>query len=96
MESNYKKIEYETEGIYGSTEKHWLYIESNRTTDVVKFYDEDGEFIFSFGEWGNFDMGRALVTALTNWNDEKMIDLTYHEITKLHGKYYNKREPSWD
>jgi hypothetical protein len=86
MGSNYKKIEFESEGNYASTEKHWLYIESCRTNDCVRVYHEDGELMFSFCEWGTFDMGKALVTAFTNWNDERMKDVTIEEIKKLKRK----------
>jgi len=83
MGKNYKKIEFESEGSYGLTEKHWLYIESSRSTDYVNVYNESGERIFGFSEWGNFDMGNALVVALSNWNDERMKTLTIEETQKL-------------
>jgi len=83
MGQNYKKIEYESEGNYGSTEKHWLYIESSRTCDYVNVYDEKFKRIFGFGEWGNFDMGQALIVILSNWNDTRMKDLSIEEIEKL-------------
>lgn len=83
MGSNYRKIEFESEGVYGSTEKHTLYIRAYRSNDYINVYDENGEIIFGFGEWGDFDMGKALVVALTNWNDERMKELTIEEIQKL-------------
>ena len=83
MGSNYKKIEYDIEGSYGSTEKHWLYIESSRSTDAVNYYDQDGSLLFSFTEWGDFDMGEAIKTSLTNWQDSRMKDLTIEEINKI-------------
>jgi len=83
MGNNYKKIEFETEGIYGSTEKHWLYIKSNRTCDCVTYYHENGSELFNYCEWGDFDMGEAIKVSLTNWNDERMKDLTIEEIQKL-------------
>jgi hypothetical protein len=86
MGRNYKKIQYESEGAYASTEKHWLYIESSRSCDYVNVYDENGNRIFGFGEWGNFDMGDALIVALSNWNHERMKDLTIEEIQKLRQK----------
>jgi len=49
----------------------------------VTVYSEDGERMFGFGEWGNFDMGAALVIALSNWKDERMKDLTIGEIQRL-------------
>ena len=83
MGYNYKKIEYCVEGAYGSTEKRWLYIKSSRTTDCVTVYDDNKEVLFTFTEWDDFNMGDALKTAFTNWNDEKMKDLTIEEIKEL-------------
>jgi hypothetical protein len=68
---------------YASTEKHTLYIKSSRSCDYVTIYDENGKQMFGFGEWGDFDMGQALVVALTNWNEERMKKLTMEEIKKL-------------
>jgi hypothetical protein len=83
MGSNYKKIEYETMGAWGSTEKGFLYIKSNRSSDYVAVYDHFGEQLFIYDQWGNFDMGNALVVALSNWNDERMLDCTAEDIQKL-------------
>lgn len=83
MGSNYKKIEFESDGSYGLTEKHWLYVESSRSCDYVNVYDENGKKLFGFGEWGDFDMGDALVVAFTNWNDERMKSVSIEEMKKL-------------
>lgn len=83
MGYNYKKIEFDTEGAYGSTEKSWIYIKSSRTTDCVTVYDKNYNELFSFTEWDEFDMGKALVIAFTDWNNEKMKDLTIEEIKEL-------------
>lgn len=71
MSSSYRKIQYESEGPYGSTEERYLYIKSNNSSDVITVYDDDGDYVFSFSETG-FDMGQALVTALTDWQNLKM------------------------
>lgn len=41
------KTEYQVEGPFGSTEKRILYSDHNNSTDVVNFYDENGNYIFS-------------------------------------------------
>lgn len=86
MGSNYKKIQYESEGNYASTEKHYLYIAANRSVDSVNVYDEDGDLLFGFCEWGNFDMGNALVVAFSNWNDDRMEDVSIDEINMIKNK----------
>lgn len=85
MGNNYRKIEYDVEGAYGSTEKCWLYIKSNRTCDCVTVYDNNYNELFNFTEFGQFDMGMALVVAFSNWNDDRMKELSIEEIKKLSG-----------
>jgi hypothetical protein len=82
MGSNYKKIKYESEGPHGSTEENWLYIGSSRSTDIVTVYSNEGAYLFSFSETG-FDMGMALKTAFTDWNDERMVDVSYSELKEI-------------
>ena len=79
MSSQYKKIKYEAEGPYGSTEELYLYIHSHDTCDVVNVYDYDGDYLFSFGETG-FDLGQAMAVAFTNWQDERMEEVTPEEL----------------
>lgn len=86
MGSNYKKIQYEVEGSWGSTEYRTLYIKFNRSIDYTTIYDENFNEIFGFGEWGNFDMGEALTVVFNNWNDERMQQLSMEEIQKIHMK----------
>ena len=83
MGNNYRKIEFDIEGDYGSTEKDWIYIKSNRTCDAVTIYNKNYNELFSFTEWGDFDMGCAIVIALTDWDNGKMKHLTIDEINKL-------------
>jgi hypothetical protein len=78
MSSQYRKIKYETEGPYGSTEEKWLYVWSHDTVDIVHVYDNDGERLFSYFETG-FDMGDA-ISAIANWDEEKLEMMTREEI----------------
>jgi hypothetical protein len=75
MSSQYRKIKYETEGSYGTTEDKYLYIWSHDTVDITHIFDNDGEELFSFSETG-FDMGDALAVVFTNWKDDRMEQLT--------------------
>jgi hypothetical protein len=79
MSSQYRKIKYESEGPYGSTEEKWLYVWSHDTVDIVHVFDEDGERLFSYSETG-FDMGQALAIIGTDWQNEKMEMMTREEI----------------
>ena len=83
MGSNYKKIEFDSQGSYGSTEKRHLYIQYNRTGDFVAVFNQFGDCLFMYDEWGDFDMGHALVVALTNYDDERLLDCTPDEINTL-------------
>ena len=75
MSSQYRKIKYEEEGSYGTTIDRYLYIWSHDTCDLVHVFDDNGEKIFTFSETG-FDMGQALAVAFTNWQDERLENLT--------------------
>jgi hypothetical protein len=80
MSSQYRKIKYKEEGPYGSTVDRYLYIWSHDTVDVVNIFDDKGNHMFSFSEGTEFDMGKALVVALTDWKHEKMEKMTREEI----------------
>jgi hypothetical protein len=82
MSSQYRKIEYETEGAYGSTEKEWLYIWSHDTVDITHVYDQYGDELFCYSETG-FDMGDALNVVFTDWNDERLIPIGYQEFNEI-------------
>lgn len=41
------KTQYQTEGNYGSTEVHTLYVDHNLSNDYVTFYDENGGIILT-------------------------------------------------
>lgn len=85
MSSSYRKIKYVQEGYYGLTEEKTLYIQYNNTTDHVTFKDENGETIFSFGEWGNgkeLDLGQAIVKILSTSSNEQE-SCTIEEKTKI-------------
>ena len=71
MSNSYRKIKYQEEGPYGSLNDRYLYIWSQGSMDITHVFDDSGDELFVFSETG-FDMGQALVTALTKWDDEKM------------------------
>ena len=83
MSYQYRKIAFETQGNYGSTTKEFLYIHYNATMDIVTAYDERGNHLFTFDEWGDFDMGKALVVALSNFEDERLLPVSGEEFDKL-------------
>lgn len=85
MSSQYRKIKYETEGPYGTTEEKWLYVWSHDTVDIVHIFDDAGERLFSYSETG-FDMGQALAIIGTDWQTDKMEMMTREEI-ELISKY---------
>jgi len=85
MSSTYRKIKYVQEGIYGSTEHKTLYMKTNHSSDYTTFYDEDGDIIFGFGEWGigdELDLGSAITTMLTT-RDEKLESCTLEEMNLM-------------
>ena len=82
MSSQYRKIKYDSEGPWGSVEEKYLYFHSHGTVDIVNVYDDGGNWLFSFSETG-FDMGQALVVALTDWQDPRMEPVSYEEWKKL-------------
>jgi len=38
---------------------------------------------FTFDEWGDFDMSKALVVALSNFEDERLLPVSGEEFDKL-------------
>lgn len=77
MGSTRLKIKYEEEAPYGSTEIRTLYIKYIGSCDGVVVYDDKGECLFSYTEWGNRDLGKAIVTLLTNFSPEHHEDIEY-------------------
>ncbi len=46
--SHYRfKTTYQTQGSFGSTETHILYANHNECADIITFYYEDGEILFT-------------------------------------------------
>ena len=79
MSRSLKKIEFETEGPYGSVDKEFLYIKSNNSMDITTIYDERGNHLFSYSDDHEFGMDDALIVALSNWQDERMITVSNQE-----------------
>lgn len=75
MSSTWKKIAYVEQGAYGSTERRTMFVENDATSDHVRFYDDRGNLLFSYGEWtGNedeLDLGEAMSNMLTTNHDDQ-------------------------
>jgi hypothetical protein len=82
MSSKYRKIKYETEGPYGTTEEKYLYVWSHDTVDVVHVYDDNGEELFCYSETG-FDMSQALAVIGTNWQDPRLEPISITEFENI-------------
>jgi hypothetical protein len=79
------KVQYETQGPYGSTEMEWLYCHHNHTCDFVTFYNDDGSYAdMIFGEWGEIDKWRA-TELLMYYHRHHKDGKTYGEFTKESG-----------
>jgi hypothetical protein len=58
------RIEYETEGSYGSTDKGYLYRVYYRGTDAMVIYDKDGHVLFESDEWSDKCKYKQLIKLL--------------------------------
>ena len=50
MSHVFKKIAYEQEGVWGSTESGTLYCHENNSCDIVSIYNEKGQHILSYSD----------------------------------------------
>lgn len=80
MGCNWKKIQYNEEGAWGSTEVRTLYIKSSRSCGVTTYYDQWFNALFAFGEVEN-NLLDAIVKSSRNWND--LEDLTEEEFKSI-------------
>lgn len=83
MSHNYRKIKYEEEGPYGSTEEKYLYVDYNATSDYTTIYGNEGQYLITLSEWGNFSMEDAMVTIISNFSDPKLEYLGEGEYEKI-------------
>lgn len=81
MSSEYRKIKYQEEGAYGSIVEKYIYVWSHNTSDIMVFFDDNFNYLFSYAET-SFNMGDAISIAV-NWDDDKMQILTAEEINKI-------------
>jgi len=79
--SHYRvKTEYEVEGSYGSVEKRTLYAWHNNSCDIVTFYDEDGDYMFSVEDTHHnnlYDAIERLYAPHTNRGTELIEGVAY-------------------
>lgn len=80
MSHSYKKIQYQTEAEWGTTETHTLYAHSNDTCDIVSIYDDEGGLLLCYSEniGAGINMGQALIKLLTKWDSQE--SMTKEEI----------------
>jgi len=83
MSTSYRKIEYDEEGAWGSTDKRYLYVSYNSTVDGITVLDDHGDILFSFTEWSPFDMGKALNVILTDYYNERLILISKDEFNNI-------------
>ena len=50
MSSEYRKIKYNEEGPYGSTDEFYLYVHYHNTCDVTNIYDHHFNHVMSYGD----------------------------------------------
>jgi hypothetical protein len=81
MGCNWKKIQYNEEGSYGSTEIHTLYIKSSRSCDWTTYYDDQFNPIFSCGDRDNNMLDAIVKSHTTMWDN--LEDLTSDEFQKV-------------
>jgi len=85
MSNIYKKIQYVTQGPYGSTEYKNLYVHFQNSNDFIRVLEEDGNVLFSYNEWGvgdELDLGQAIIKVLTG-NNNDLECLTEEEMKKI-------------
>ncbi len=88
MGTQYKKIQFVSEGAWGSSEKNYLIFKNIGVSDYTKVFLQDDRgisFLFGFCSWydgsGIPDMETVLAKGLTDW--QSMEDLTTDEIKAL-------------
>ena len=59
------KTDYLVEGNYGTTEKRTLYAEHNNSSDVVNFFDDSGDCIFTVEDTQDNNLCDAIVRLYT-------------------------------
>ena len=90
MSSQYRKIKYEEEGPYGSTDERYLYVWSHSTVGITHVYDDTGEELFCYSGTG-FNMGQALSIIGTNWQNDRMEMMEKEEIELIRNQNKDER-----
>lgn len=85
MSNTYRKVDYVSEGGYGSDDSGTLYMHYNGTGNCTWIYREDGTLLFSFTHWSyndKKDLGDAIIHLLTT-HEDKLEVCTPEEIQKI-------------
>ena len=63
------KIKYKEEGPYGSEVERTLYCHHNHSSDIVSFHDDDGNYLFSYGDTGPTPTLMDAIIKLDRYNN---------------------------
>ena len=66
MSHVFKKITYEQEGTWGSTEIRTLYCHQNNSCDIVSIYNDKGEHLFSYSDTEDRNLFNQLVLLVNS------------------------------
>jgi hypothetical protein len=83
MSHLYTKIQYCQEGSFGSFDEHTLYCHHNDCCDIVTFYRENGEPIFSFEDTLAGNIFDKMVEIIHDWNPEKNQNVKLQTIEEM-------------
>ena len=75
MSSFTVKTKYYTEGGYGSEDENYLYATHNNSCDIVTFYDEKGDWLFSVPD----TMNNNILDAINKLYSPRTLDGKYKE-----------------
>lgn len=83
MSHLYLKTEYNTEGAYGSIDKHTLYAHINNSCDIVTFYEENGTILFSVEDTLENNLLDAINRLYSNKKDSSVESMTKEDRERV-------------
>jgi hypothetical protein len=83
MSKTCQKIKYKEEGAFGSTEERTLFCIADGVSDYTSFYDDKGNYIFSFPDTLSDNIFEKMAEIINNWKDNPNIEtMTTEEYKK--------------
>jgi len=71
MSSYIVKTKFVTQGVYGSEEERTLYAVHNNTCDIISFYDDTGDYLFSVEDTETNNLFDAIERLYMPFNNTK-------------------------